>query len=141
MGGELYCRPGIPDITLLSARDDLDTMAVNGHGQDFAAGFTNGLFHAFAGARLNQKDDAAAATRSANFSRQRAVTASVVDDPVDGLGRNGGQVSLAEGPFLAHEAASFLPIALFHGHAPFLRHFRNTLQPIFHPPFAPSMCL
>src|SRR5205823_6062530 len=55
--------------------------------------------------------------------------------------RDGRQVSLAEGPFLAHEAASLLPIGFFHGYAHFLGHFRNALEAVLHRALAPDMRL
>src|SRR5205823_11624057 len=55
--------------------------------------------------------------------------------------RDGRQVSLAEGPFLAHEAASLLTTRFFHGYAHFLVHIRNAREAVLHRALAPDMRL
>src|SRR5205814_6377195 len=125
IGAKLYDRTGIRAKFLPG--NHLNALAIDGHGQHFGPSFTNGVFHAVAGVWLDQKDNAPATARPADFACQRAVAADIVDDAVDGFRRDGRQVSLAEGPFLAHEAASLLPIRFFHGYAHFLGHFRNEI--------------
>src|SRR5260370_17951110 len=73
IGDELYYRTGILANSL--AGHDLDSLAVNGHGQNLGATVTNGRFHAFPGVCLDQKDHPAASPRSADFARQRAIAA------------------------------------------------------------------
>src|SRR6267378_2713770 len=124
--GELYYRTGTRANFL--ARYDLDALAVDAHEEDLCASFTDGLFHALAGVWFNQKDHAAASARSAYFSGQCAIAAGVFDHAVDGLRRNSGQISHAEGPLLAHQAAGFIPIGFFQRHAHFLGNFRDALQ-------------
>src|SRR5206468_1201056 len=123
------------------AGNHLNALTVDGHGQLFGPSFTNGVFHAVASGWLDQKDNTPATARLAAFACQRAVAAGIVDDAVDGFRRDGRQVSLAEGPFLAHEAASLLPIRFFHGYAHFLGHFRNALEAVLHRALAPDMRL
>src|SRR5258705_3729454 len=96
-----------------SAGQDWDALAVDGNGQTLGTRLTNGLFHTFPGVWFDQEDHTAASARSADLARQRAIATGVVDDPVDGLRRDRGQVSLAEGPLFAHQAAGFGPVGFF----------------------------
>src|SRR5712692_2295091 len=123
------------------ARHDLDALAVDGHGQNIGARLLNGGLHAIPGVWLDQKDHTATATGSADFACQSAVAAGVVDDPVNGLRGNGGQVSLAEGPFLAHQAAGFGPVRFFESKAHLLSNFGNTLEAVLHGALAADMRL
>src|SRR5229473_1451429 len=111
---------------------DLDALAVDAHGQNLGASFADGGFHALAGVRFDQKDHAAASARSADLARQRTIAAGVVDHAIDGLRRDGGQVSLAEGPLFAHQAAGFWPVWLFQRHTHFLCNFRDAFQAFLH---------
>src|SRR5260370_19155134 len=111
IGDEVYARPGILANSL--AGRDLDSLAVNGHGQNLGASVTNGRFHAFPGVWLDKKDHAAASTRSADFARQRAIAAGVVNNAVDGLRRDRRRVSLSEGPLFAHQAAGLGAVGVF----------------------------
>src|SRR5580700_8146580 len=80
-------------------RDHLDALAVDGHRQNITAGLDDGRFHARAGIRLNQQDNATAAASSADLAGQSAVAPRAVNDAVYRLGRDGRQISLAERPF------------------------------------------
>src|ERR1700758_2547869 len=85
------------------ARNDVDSLAVDGGTQNLATGINDGLFDAVAGFRLNQEDHTSTPSGTADFPRESAIAARVFNDAVDGFRRNCGQVAFAEGPFFAHE--------------------------------------
>src|SRR2546422_9060291 len=55
-----------------------------------------------------------------------------VDNAVDGLRRDRGQISLAEGPLFLHQAASFGPVGFFECQAHLLSDVGNALQAVLH---------
>src|ERR1700747_2294126 len=110
------------------ARDDVDTLSVDGGTQNVATGLNDGLFDAVPGFRFNQEDHTAAPSGTADFPRKSAIAARVFDDAVDGFRRNRGQVAFAEGPFFAHEPPRFLPIGLLKGDAHGLSYFGDALE-------------
>src|SRR5258707_5961191 len=83
----------------------------------------------------------ATATGSADFTCQRAVAASVVDNPVNGLRGDGGQVPFAEGPLFAHQAPSLGPVGFFESQAHFLSYFGNALEAVLHSALAADVRL
>src|SRR5690242_10294313 len=119
------CRSPVRDEYL--AGNDVDAPPVDGCSQNFAASLGDGPFDAIARFRLNQEDNAPASARTAHFSCESAIAAGVLDDTIDRLGRDCGQVPFAEGPLLAHPAASFLPVWLLESHAHVLGDFGNPL--------------
>src|SRR6266581_2005413 len=114
------------------ARHHLDALTVDGHGQNFGARLTNGRLYTIPSVRLDKENHTAAASGSANFARQRAVAPGVVDDPIDGSRRDGGQVPFAEGPLFAHQAARLGPIRFFESQAHFLSYFRNAFKAVLY---------
>src|SRR5882757_5578998 len=139
IGAELYYRTEIHANPL--TRNNLDALAVDGHGENFATSFANGVLHALAGVRFDQKDDAAAAAGSADFAGQSAITARVVNHTIDRLCGDGRQVALAERPLLAHQAARFGPIRFFKSQAHLLGDFGNPLQAVLNGAIAADLCL
>src|SRR6266850_2214178 len=77
-------------------------------GGKLATGFTGGrrLLTRGTSASANSRKAIEKASQlgiiAADFAGQRAVSACVFDDAINGLRRDGGQVALSKGPFFAH---------------------------------------
>src|SRR5215813_1029164 len=111
-----------------SGDGDLHAGTVDFHGQQTAPRIGYSFLHGGSRLGLDQHHHTAAATRPANLPGEGALTARALDNAVDGLGRNGGQVPFAKIPFLAHQTAGLGPIGLFERNAHRLRHFGDPLE-------------
>src|SRR2546423_3837765 len=107
---------------------DLHARAVDFHRQYFPTGLNDGSLNTLSSFRLDQQDHAASTARAADFAGQRAFTATAIHDAVNRSRRDGREVTLAKGPFFAHEAAYLAPVGAFEGAAKKLRDFRDARE-------------
>ena len=116
----------VPAKEVCLAEDDTNALTVNGGAQNFAAGISDSFFDAVASLGFNEEDNAATAPCATDFTGKSAIATRVFNDAVNGFRGDGRKVAFAEGPFLAHQAAGFVPIRLLEGHAHALSDFRNA---------------
>src|ERR1700722_1904909 len=106
----------------------LNAFTVDPQRQQLCARGNDGGFDACARIRINHQGDAPAAPGAAHFSSKRALTARRGNYLVDLGRRNGAQVAPAEVPFVADQAANFIPFASLEGRAHAARDGRNFFQ-------------